>query len=263
MGFLGGGGGGGGGEASSQPTYTRPTNPQPVSPYYSAGGGFMGRTPFGSIGSASSVPSSRFNADYYLAQNPDVAADPYYGSNPLHHYEDFGFTERRSPSEGFQYAPSQQAAQNPAYIGRTDQNLVNMAYQNILGRAPTAYDSYVMGEQMRQGLTGQGLVSFGTTSPEFQRRQEYNRAYTEAFRPGYQEFGPSGQYYQPIYQSQYTNYSRAPGFYQPSYNPFSYGGGGGGYGGMGGMSGGYGSFYAEGGEVDDAEDEGIAALRNE
>lgn len=56
--------------------------------------------------------------------------------------------------------------------------------------------------------------------------QQFNRAYTENFRPGYKEFGPSGQYYQPIYNPQYSNFSRAPGFYSPGYGAF---GGGGGY----------------------------------
>lgn len=261
MGFMGGGGGGGGGGESSAPPPSRPINPQPVSPYISAGGGFMGR---GTTSPA--VTENYFDADRYLKQNPDVASDPYYGQNPFHHYQDFGAVERRSPYQGFQYAPSQQQMYNPAYAGLSARpDLVMDAYQRIAGRAPDQQGFDFWSNQMQQGMTGQGLVSGFTTSPEFQRQQEYQRAYTEAFRPGYQEFGPNQQYYQPIYQSRYTNYSRSPGFYQPSYNPFSYGGGGGygSMGGYGGMGGGYGSFYAEGGEIDEAEDEGIAALRNE
>ena len=112
--------------------------------------------------------------------------------------------------------------------------------------------------------------------------------YTAMNRPDYKQYGPNGQFYQPIYQEQYSNYR----------NPYvgSGGFGGimgnlGGYGMMGGMGnqgygqggifgggyptpqaypaqGGYGGFsggfsipsytYAEGGEV--ATDDGIAAL---
>lgn len=63
--------------------------------------------------------------------------------------------------------------------------------------------------------------------------RQFSRAYTETARPGYKEFGESGQYYQPIYQPQYTNYSTAPGFYSPGYGAF--GGGGGFSAGFGGM----------------------------
>ena len=238
--FGGGGGGGGGGEAPPPPQRT--ASPRPVAPFTSAGGGFMGRTPYGSPGTSASFPQSRFNADYYLAQNPDVARDPYYGSNPFHHYQDFGFAERRTPSENFQYAPSQQRLYNPTYEGLGGRpDLVMDAYQRILGRTPDQEGFNFWTNEMNRGLTGQGLVSAGVTAPEFQRTQEYQRAYTEAFRPGYQEFGPTGQYNQPIYLGNYTNYARSPEFAQPlynttmmtpqdvgygfgSFNPFAYGG---------------------------------------
>lgn len=231
------GGGGGGPEEPQGPVPTRNPNPQPISPYQSAGGGFMGRTPFGTPGSSSSFPESRFNAEYYLQQNPDVAADPYYGQNPFHHFQDFGFQERRRPSETQEYRPSQQPLNNPAYAGREDLGLVNQAYQSILGRAPTAGEQQTMAGIMREGLTGQGLAALGSASPEFQRQREFERGYSELFRPDYQEFGPSGQYYQPIYQSNYRNYMQPTQFYSPGYgggfgggmrNPFAYGGGMGG-----------------------------------
>jgi hypothetical protein len=254
-GLFGGGGGGGGGEAPPPPQ--RSASPQPVSPFTSAGGGFMGRTPYGGPGTSASFPQSRFNADYYLAQNPDVARDPYYGSNPFHHYQDFGFAERRTPSENFQYAPSQQRLYNPTYAGLGSRpEMVTDAYRRIAGKTPDQEGFNYWTGEMNRGLTGQGLVSGFTTSPEFQRTQEYQRAYTEAFRPGYQEFGPSGQYYQPIYQSSYSNYPSAARPYQPTYSTRMMSPSQMGYG--------FGSFnpfsYAEGGDVE--EDEGIAALRN-
>ena len=215
MGFL--GGGGGNDSFSSEPTATRNPNPQPVPPYISAGGGFLGRS------RGNQISEADFDPEYYLKQNPDVAADPYYGKNPFEHYQDFGFAERRNPFDAYQYAPSQQQRYNEAYEGLSARpDLVMDAYQRIAGRAPDQEGFDFWTDQMRQGMTGQGLVSGFTASPEFQRQQEYNRAYTEAFRPGYQEFGPNQQYYQPIYQSRY---SEPTGMYRPSYNPFSYDGG--------------------------------------
>ena len=51
--------------------------------------------------------------------------------------------------------------------------------------------------------------------------------YTQANRPGYSEFGPSGQFQQPIYRSSYEGYVQPAAFYAPSYdmpafyNPFA------------------------------------------
>lgn len=93
--------------------------------------------------------------------------------------------------------------------------------------------------------------------------------YSYMNRPDYRMYGGNGQFYQPIYQPQYQNYSRAPfgGYYSPGYgafggyeSPYGYGGGyGGGFG--GGFSGLGGFMFQEGGAVDDAEDEGIASIR--
>ena len=133
-------------------------------------------------------------------------------------------------------------AYNPFYAGpdaRSD--LVNMAYQRLLNRQPDTGGLASYSQEMMRGLTGQGLVSALARSPEFQRTQDFQRAYTSTFRPGYQEFGPSGQYNQPIYTGSYTNYARSPEFAQPlynttmmtpqqlgygfgSFNPFAYGG---------------------------------------
>lgn len=147
------------------------------------------------------------------------------------------------PPPGFLGArPTGTAAYNPFYAGpdpRSD--LVKMAYQKLLNREPDTAGLANYSQEMMRGLTGQGLVSALANSPEFQRTQDFQRAYTSTFRPGYQEFGPSGQYNQPIYLSSYTNYARSPEFTQPlynttmmtpqdlgygfgSFNPFAYGG---------------------------------------
>jgi hypothetical protein len=224
-GLFGGGGGGGGGDESPKAEPTRSADPRPTAPYVSAGGGFQGRG-----APPMSINEDQFNAERYLKQNPDVAADPYYGKNPFHHYQDFGFAQRLSPSENFQYMPSQQPQYNPAYKGSSDQGLVDAAYANILNRQADPEGRAYYQNKMREGLTGQGLVAELTKSPEFQRQREFERAYTETYRPDYKEFGPSGQYYQPIYQSSYKNYQQPSKFYAPSYdlppavNPFDYSG---------------------------------------
>jgi hypothetical protein len=183
-----------GGDGSTTPgggTTPTPT-PTPIpARNISAGGGFLGRTPFGT------------------------------------EVDNFG------PN------PSQMRAYNPFYSGSEANSLVDMAYRNILRRAPDPSGRSYYGDQMMQGMTGQGLAGALSSSPEFQRQQEFTRAHTEMFRPNYQETGPSGQYFQPIYQQRYTDYSRAPGFYSPSYGAF----------------GGYNPFayYEEGGAVEDQD----------
>ena len=248
-GFFGGGGGGG----SPPPPPTRTANPQPIAPYQSAGGGFMG-----SGAPTAPVSENLFNKDYYLKQNPTVAQDPYYKDNPYHHYQDFGFVERRMPYENFQYAPSQQPMFDPSLRGVGGGQMVTDAYSRILGRMPDQGSFDYFSNRMQQGLTGQGLVGGLTSMPEFQRQRQYQNAFTEAFRPGYQEFGPNRQFYQPIYQSSFANYQQPSSFYQPSYdfgiarNPFS----------MRSSFGGYNRpfFFEEGGEVEDDDDSGIAGL---
>jgi hypothetical protein len=125
-----------------------------------------------------------------------------------------------APPPGFLgVRPSFTGVRNPFYEGSdTRSDLVNMAYQRLLNRPPDAAGLANYSQEMMRGLTGQGLVSALANSPEFQRTQDFQRAYTSTFRPGYQEFGPSGQYNQPIYLSNYTDYARSPGFTQPMYN---------------------------------------------
>jgi hypothetical protein len=93
--------------------------------------------------------------------------------------------------------PNQTTAQMPV----TSQNqmpsevssIVNQAYGRILNRQPDAPGAANWQDQMaNQGLTGQQLVSGFVNSPEFQRRQQFQQAYTQQFRPG-----PTGQPFNP------------------------------------------------------------------
>lgn len=121
-----------------------------------------------------------------------------------------GFLGRGDFSGVARYDPELEGSGNP-------QTVID-AYQRFLGRAPTQNDINVGMNQLNAGITGAGIVNAFTMSPEFLNRQDYNRAYTAAFRPGYQEFSPSGQYNQPIYQSSYSRYSAPPAQYRPTYN---------------------------------------------
>jgi hypothetical protein len=71
--------------------------------------------------------------------------------------------------------------------------VVNQAYNRILDRPADAPGAAYWQDQMaNQNLTGQQLVSGFVNSPEFQRRQQFQQAYTQQFRPG-----PTGQPFNP------------------------------------------------------------------
>lgn len=102
---------------------------------------------------------------------------------------------------------------SPANLG-----FVTNAYRQFLGRAPTQAEQQYGTDLLNKGLTGAGAAVALGTSPEFQRQQEYQRAYTAAVRPGgYQEFSPSGQYQQPVYMPNYDKYVSAQTPYTPTY----------------------------------------------
>ena len=90
--------------------------------------------------------------------------------------------------------------QQPSYQMPAPQNMpvevpriVNDAYSRILGRAPDAPGAAYWQDQIaNRGLTGQQLVSGFVDSPEFQRQQQYEQAYTQQFRPG-----PTGRPFNP------------------------------------------------------------------
>ena len=72
-------------------------------------------------------------------------------------------------------------------------NLVGDAYSRILGRPADDVGAAGWQDQMaNRGLTGQQLVSGFVNSPEFQRQQQYEQAYTQQFRPG-----PTGRPFNP------------------------------------------------------------------
>lgn len=146
-------------------------------------------------------------------------------------------------------------------------------------------------------MVKQGMGNYNAMSNQFQQAGvspyqisqaagiQPSQTYTYMNRPDYKQYGPNGQFYQPIYQSQYTDYRNpyvgSGGFGGIMGNLGSYGTMGGmgnqGYGympqqssyGQGGIFGGSnyapgfsggspGLQYAEGGDV--AADDGIAAL---
>lgn len=158
-----------------------------------------------------------------------------------------GGVQAPAPQQGF--TSSRTATGSAQDIGNLDAAI----RQNVTGMMGNYRGMVDMAN--RAGVSEGDIARAGGVSP--------GNAYSYMNRPNYQQYGPNGQFYQPIYQPNYGGYAQPMSFYQPSYNPF-------GYGGMGGMMGNMGGFnprgmnlsymYDEGGTVTD-EDEGIASLR--
>lgn len=104
-------------------------------------------------------------------------------------------------------------------FGATNQNagaglngtLINRAYGDLFGRSPDAGGAASWGAHLANGMAPSEMLRHMSESPEFQAQQDYSRGYTSVFRPGYKEYGPNGQFYQPIYQPQYQNYMQPMG----------------------------------------------------
>jgi len=79
-----------------------------------------------------------FDADWYLAQNPDVAADPNYKDKPYEHYMNFGKEEGREPSDPATrvHVPSLQDWLNE---DQTYTNWENTVYTNTMDTNSQAY----------------------------------------------------------------------------------------------------------------------------
>lgn len=111
-----------------------------------------------------------------------------------------------------------------AYFARplaSNTQFLKDAYQQLIGHPITQQEIQPLMGELEKGLTGYGAVNMGATAPEVQRMQDYQRAYTTAYRPGYQEFSPSGQYQQPIYMPSYGNYAAPKAPYSPSYSSYA------------------------------------------
>jgi hypothetical protein len=98
----------------------------------------------------------------------------------------FGFStmpSRQPPESSF--APSSYQMPNAGQMPGEVPLIVNQAYNRILNRPADAAGAASWQDQMaNQNLTGQQLLSGFTGSPEFQRRQQFQQAYTQQFRPG-------------------------------------------------------------------------------
>lgn len=99
----------------------------------------------------------------------------------------------RPPATTQPAPPPTYAMPNQTTIPGEVPRIVEDAYNRILGRPSDAPGAAYWQDQMaNQGLTGQQLVSGFVNSPEFQRQQQYEQAYTQQFRPG-----PTGQPFNP------------------------------------------------------------------
>ena len=130
---------------------------------------------------------------------------------------------------GFTQTPEGQAAGGQQQMNANIQQQV----QNLMGN----YGSMVDLANQTQASQADVARAFNTAP---------GNVYTAMNRPDYKTYGPSGQFYQPIYQSSYNQYPRPSQFYSPGYN-------------MPMMGNPFGYMYAEGGEVD-YDDDGIAGL---
>lgn len=130
--------------------------------------------------------------------------------------------DRSAPPAGFQGVGGA-APTAPTYNSNTTPQTVNPqlvmdAYQQITGRKPTQDQLSALLQEFGRGLTVAGAVQSGVTSPEVKARQDYERAYTTAYRPGYREFSQTGQYFQPIYTPSYGGYPAPAAPYRPTQN---------------------------------------------
>lgn len=99
----------------------------------------------------------------------------------------------RPPATTQPAPPPTYAMPNQTTIPGEVPRIVEDAYNRILGRPSDAPGAAYWQDQMaNQGLTGQQLVSGFVNSPEFQRQQQYEQAYTQQFRPG-----PTGRPFNP------------------------------------------------------------------
>lgn len=207
------------------PTNTVTTAPTPTT-YPSAGGGFLGQTPFGTpVEKFGTLPSQQaaYNPAYAGMSGGNLAGKTYRQ------------IMKRAPD-----LLTQQGLQTQMEQGLTGQGLVG---------ALTSSPEFQRQQEVSRAYT----EAFRPGYQEFGPSGQY---YQPIYQPSYTNYSQSPFFYQPSYGASLMSPSMMGyGFGSFNPNPFSYGGRGG-FGGMGGY-GGYG--YAEGGEI---EDEGIAALRN-
>jgi hypothetical protein len=112
-----------------------------------------------------------------------------------------------------------QRERETSFPGLARDDLVTSAYRDILGRNPEPAGFQHSTNAMIGGMTGGDLVRGFIGTPEFQQAQDYQRAFTRAFRPGYEQFGPNQQFYPSIYRPGYTDYGieGAVNFPRPAY----------------------------------------------
>jgi len=149
-----------------------------------AGTGSMGGT--GSTGTSTPNQSGDFGSRIQSAQS--------FGFGNLGRGFDAVFGRRHAPPSA-SMAPPQPAYQMPnaGQMPGEVPLIVNQAYDRILNRPADAPGAAYWQDQMaNQNLTGQQLVSGFVNSPEYQRRQQFQQAYTQQFRPG-----PTGQPFNP------------------------------------------------------------------
>jgi len=105
-----------------------------------------------------------FNAQQYLAANPDVANDKYFSQHPFEHYTNYGINENRpgTPDQGGDTASFDVPDYNPTYVKGTytpvDSGDFNKIEQNLYGsqqsRLSQAYNQAVAQQREQLAQTG-------------------------------------------------------------------------------------------------------------
>jgi hypothetical protein len=126
--------------------------------------------------------------------NPDVAADEYYGQNPLKHYQDFGQREGRS------WGAVAQPAGAPASSAQTMQQAFDKfratpGYQFGFNQGQTALTSAANASGgLFSGKAGKALVKFGTDYADQQGYTPYMNRLASAAGLGQTATNQVGQY---------------------------------------------------------------------
>jgi hypothetical protein len=139
------------------------------------------------LGGNAEIPQDRFDVQGYLSQNPDVAADPYYGSHPYEHYLQHGkaeiFNGRRQlgfdPNGNQPTAPGTSPGELTRKFSLSDfwnDPVTQASYQSGLDLGKTALrNAAPLTTGLDSGAAAKELVKFGTDYTGQKAGESYNR----------------------------------------------------------------------------------------
>ncbi len=157
-------------------------------------------TPYGT----QTVKPGTFNAESYLAANPDVAKDPYFSQNPEEHWTRYGTSQGRTGSGVNQFTIEQKFS--PEQQALYDQsNATKLQLSNLAGQGATALQGVVGKSVDFSGAPQTGsyddtrnkVISamMSRTNEDYRKRTEQDRSNLIAagIRPGSQAYDDNQQ----------------------------------------------------------------------